>query len=79
MVGTVISNRTDKTALVEVQRLTKHKTYKKYLRRRAKYMAHDPLNRCGVGDRVRLIESRPISKCKRWQVIQVLEKAIAVE
>ncbi len=75
LVGIVVSNRMEKTALVQVSRLTKHRTYKKFVRRRAKYMAHDPQNRCQIGDRVRIIESRPISKRKRWQVIEIIEKA----
>lgn len=75
LVGTVVSNRMDQTALVLVDRLTKHPTYQKYVRRHAKYMAHDSQNRCEIGDRVRIIESRPMSKNKRWQVIDVIEKA----
>ena len=74
LVGTVVSNRMDKTALVLVERLTKHRTYQKYVRRRSKYMAHDPQNRCGMGDKVRIIESRPISKRKRWHVVDIIEK-----
>lgn len=73
-VGRVISNRMDKTALVLVERLTKHRTYNKYVRRRAKYMAHDSQNRCQIGDKVRIVESRPISKHKRWQIAHVFEK-----
>lgn len=76
LTGTVVSNRMDKTVLVLVERLTRHKVYRKYLRRRAKYMAHDPQNACQIGDKVRIIESRPISKLKRWQVIEVLEKTL---
>ena len=72
--GTVVSSSMDKTALILVERLTKHRTYKKYLRRRSKYMAHDPKNLCRIGDKVRIIESRPISKNKRWQVLDVIEK-----
>lgn len=75
LVGTVVSNRMDQTALVLVERLTKHRTYQKYVRRHAKYMAHDSQNRCHIGDKVRIIESRPLSKNKRWQVIDVIEKA----
>ena len=75
LAGTVVSNKMDKTALVLVERLTKHKTYGKYIRRRSKYMAHDPLNQCHIGDRVSIIESRPISKRKRWQVVKILTKA----
>jgi small subunit ribosomal protein S17 len=74
LVGTVISTQMDKTALVLVERLTQHRTYKKYIRKRAKYMAHDPKNMCQVGDKVRIIESRPISKRKRWQVTGIIHK-----
>ena len=73
LVGVVVGNRMDKTAAVLVSRLKKHRTYKKYLRSQTKYMVHDPENRCMVGDRVRIIETRPISKRKRWQVLEVLE------
>ena len=68
LVGTVVNNQADKTALVLVERLTKHRTYNKYVRRRKKYMAHDPKNMCQIGDKVRIIESRPLSKRKRWHV-----------
>jgi small subunit ribosomal protein S17 len=64
----------DKTALVLVERLTKHRTYNKYLKRRKKYMAHDPQNRCQIGDKVRIVESRPISKRKRWQISDIIQK-----
>jgi small subunit ribosomal protein S17 len=74
LTGTVVSTRMDKTALILVERLTKHRTYKKYIRKRSKYMAHDPKNMCHVGDTVRIIESRPISKRKRWQVTGIIEK-----
>jgi small subunit ribosomal protein S17 len=70
LVGTVVNNRINKTALVLVERLTKHRTYNKYVKRRVKYMAHDPQNLCQIGDKVRIIESRPLSKRKRWQVIE---------
>ena len=75
LVGTVISNRMEKTALVLVERLTRHATYRKYVRKRAKYMAHDPENMCQVGDKVRIVESRPISKSKRWRVGEIVEKS----
>jgi len=74
LVGTVVSNRMDKSALILVERLTKHRTYRKYVKRRAKFMAHDPQNLCEMGDKVRIIESRPFSKRKRWQVIEILRK-----
>lgn len=75
LTGTVVRNQMNKTALVLVERLTRHGSYKKYVRRRAKYMAHDPKDMCQIGDKVRIIESRPISKRKRWQVIDIIEKA----
>ena len=75
LAGIVVSNKMEKTALVRVERLTKHRTYGKYIRRRSKFMAHDPQNRCQVGDKVRIVESRPISKRKRWQVIEIIKKA----
>jgi small subunit ribosomal protein S17 len=74
MIGIVVSDRMDKTALVLVERLTKHRIYKKFIKRRSKYMAHDPQNLCHIGDKVRIVESRPISKLKRWQVLDILEK-----
>ena len=75
LVGTVVNNRMEKTALIMVERLTKHLKYGKYVRRRKKYMAHDPKDMCNVGDKVRIVESRPISKRKRWQVINVIGKS----
>jgi len=74
LVGTVMGNQADKTVLVMVERLTKHATYGKYLRKRSKYMAHDSQNICGIGDKVRIVESRPISKRKRWAVANIIEK-----
>lgn len=65
----------DKTAVVLVNRLKKHAMYKKYITTRAKFVAHDPQNSCQAGDRVRIQESRPISKTKRWQVIEIIERA----
>jgi small subunit ribosomal protein S17 len=75
LIGVVVSDRMDKTVVVLVNRLTKHRTYKKFIRKRAKYMAHDPQNRCQIGDKVKIIESRPISKRKRWQVFDIIEKS----
>ncbi|MBN2059103.1 MAG: 30S ribosomal protein S17 [Deltaproteobacteria bacterium] len=76
LTGIVVGNKMDKTSVVLVNRLKKHDAYKKYIRSRAKYLVHDPQNRCNVGDKVRIIESRPISKMKRWQVIEILEPAV---
>lgn len=74
--GTVISNKMDKTVVVQVERLVKHPLYKKYIRRRNKFKAHDKDNVCQIGDRVTIIETRPLSKTKRWSVSQIVEKAV---
>jgi small subunit ribosomal protein S17 len=76
MVGTVISNKMDKTVVVQVERLVKHRMYHKYVRRRAKFAAHDNDNNCQIGDKVLIIESRPLSKIKRWRVLEIVEKAV---
>jgi small subunit ribosomal protein S17 len=73
--GTVLSNKMDKTVVVVVERLIHHPKYRKYIRRRNKFKAHDAQNACKAGDRVLIEESRPISKDKRWVVIKVLGKA----
>lgn len=75
LTGVVVGTDMDKTAVVLVNRLKKHSTYNKYIRRHTKYLAHDPKNICQNGDRVRIVESRPISKLKRWQVMEIVEKA----
>jgi small subunit ribosomal protein S17 len=69
--GVVTSNAMDKSVVVVVKRLVKHPLYKKYIRQRTKVMAHDEENACHVGDRVELIETRPISKSKSWRVLRV--------
>ena len=74
LVGTVVGDQANKTVLVMVERLTKHATYGKYVRKRSKYMAHDPQNICVIGDKVKIVESRPISKRKRWAVADIIEK-----
>lgn len=73
--GVVVSNKMDKTVVVAVERLVRHRQYKKFIKRRAKYKAHDELNRCGVGDRVVIAETRPLSKDKRWRVRNIVEQA----
>lgn len=73
--GTVVSDRMDKTAIVMVERLVKHKMYHKYIRRRNRFAAHDEKNACQIGDKVLIIESRPLSKTKRWRVLKIVEKA----
>lgn len=79
LIGVVVGRKMDKTASVLVERLVLHEKYKKYVRRRKKYLVHDPLNQSQVGDKVKIIESRPISKRKRWQLLEILEKAQAGE
>lgn len=74
-VGTVVSNRMSKTVSVAVNRLVLHPVFKKYHKRRTKFMAHDEKDQCRIGDVVEIIESRPLSKRKRWAVLSILEKA----
>lgn len=74
-VGTVMSNAMDKTVVVLVERLINHPKYRKFIRRRNKFKAHDAQSACGIGDKVLIEESRPLSKSKRWVVVKVLEKA----
>ena len=76
LIGTVLSNKMDKTVTVRVERTVIHPIYKKFIRRRAKFAAHDASNDCGIGDRVLITESKPISKMKRWRVSQIIEKAV---
>lgn len=76
LVGTVVSNKMDKTAVVLVERLVKHQMYHKYVRRRAKFAAHDKDNTCQIGDKVLITETRPLSKTKRWRVSEIVEKAV---
>ena len=73
--GLVISDKMDKTVIVEVEDRIKHPRYAKIIRRTKKYKAHDGENACGVGDRVRLMETRPLSATKRWRVAEIIEKA----
>ncbi len=73
--GVVISDKMDKTVVVRTERLVKYPKFHKYIKRYVKYKAHDDDNSCGIGDRVLIVESRPLSKDKRWRVRQVLEKA----
>lgn len=74
-VGVVVSDKMDKTVVVSVGDTVRHPLYGKTMRRTSKYKAHDEANTAGIGDRVRIIETRPLSKTKRWRVAQILEKA----
>lgn len=76
MVGFVVSDKNDKTIVVRVETLVKHPLLKKYIRRRKKFMAHDPGNECKQGDKVRITEHRPLSAKKRWHLTQIIEKAV---
>jgi small subunit ribosomal protein S17 len=73
--GVVVSNKMDKTVVVKSQRLVKHTGFRKYMRQHQKYKAHDERNECGIGDTVLIVESRPMSRDKRWRVREILEKA----
>ncbi|NRQ30816.1 30S ribosomal protein S17 [Nonomuraea sp. NN258] len=73
--GLVVSDKMDKTVVVAVEDRVKHRLYGKVIRRTTKYKAHDEANACGVGDRVLLMETRPLSATKRWRVVEILEKA----
>lgn len=77
-VGIVVSDKMDKTVVVNVDQLVKHPIYKKYIKRRTKYKAHDELNNCGIGDKVLIVECRPLSRDKRWRVREILEKNVIV-
>ena len=73
--GTVVSDKMDKTIVVAVQDSVRHPLYKKIIKRTVRFKAHDENNECGVGDRVTIMETRPISKDKRWRLVKVIEKA----
>ncbi len=76
MVGKVISNKMDKTVVVAVETSVSHKTYGKIVKRTYKLKAHDENNSCQIGDKVKVMETRPLSKEKRWRVVEILEKAV---
>ena len=76
MIGTVLSNKMDKTVVVAVETSVSHKKYGKTVKRTYKLKAHDEENVCQIGDKVKVMETRPLSKDKRWRVVEVVEKAI---
>ncbi len=76
--GIVVSNKMEKTVVVVVERLVRHEQYRKYLRQRERYKAHDEQNKCRIGDRVRLVETRPLSRDKRWAVQAILSRSEAL-
>ena len=74
-VGKVVSDKMDKTVVVAIEDNVKHPLYKKIVKRTVKFKAHDENNACGVGDKVEIMETRPLSKDKRWRVVNIIEKA----
>ena len=73
--GVVVSSKMDKTIVVRAERLVKHAVFHKYIKRYVKYKAHDEQNSCKVGDKFLIIESRPLSRAKRWRMLEILQKA----
>ena len=76
MIGTVVSNKMDKTVVVAVETSVKHKVYNKVVKRTYKLKAHDEENQCKMGDTVKVMETRPLSKDKRWRVVEIMEHAV---
>lgn len=74
-IGVVVSNKMDKTVVVEVEKTIVHRLYHRHQKRTSKFYAHDPENACRVGDEVRLESTRPISRLKRWRVVEVVKKS----
>ena len=74
-VGLVVSNKMDKTIVVAIQDNVKHPIYGKIIKRTLKVHAHDEQNTCGIGDKVEIMETRPLSKTKRWRIVEIIEKA----
>lgn len=73
--GDVVSNRMDKSIVVKVETMIKHPLYKKYIKKSKKYMAHDPENDCNIGDKVEIVETRPLSRRKRWRLKRIVQRA----
>lgn len=74
-IGVVVSNKMDKSIVVAVKRKKKHPIYGKFVNQTTKFMAHDETNTCNIGDTVRIMETRPLSKVKRWRLVEILERA----
>ena len=75
IVGLVVSNKTDKTITVSVERKLRHPIYGKFVKKTKKFLAHDEKNSCNEGDTVRIMESRPLSRRKRWKLVEIIERA----
>ena len=74
-IGIVVSDKMDKTVTISIERKVPHPIYKKYFKKTTKLMAHDEKSECGVGDKVKVMETRPLSKNKRWRMVEIVEKA----
>lgn len=74
-IGKVVSNKMQKSIVVAVERRVKHPIYGKFMKKTSKFMAHDEKNECNIGDVVRIMETRPLSKRKRWRLVEIIEKA----
>lgn len=74
-IGLVVSNKMDKSIVISVERKVKHPIYGKFVKKTAKFMAHDETNSCGIGDTVTIMETRPLSKNKNWRLVEIIEKA----
>ena len=76
LIGLIVSDKMEKSVVVRVERFVQHKVYKKYIKRYKKYHAHDETNECRIGDEVKIIETRPLSKLKRFRVTEIVKKAV---
>ena len=74
-IGVVVSNKMDKSIVILVERKVKHPMYGKFVKKSTKFMAHDEKNECGIGDKVAVMETRPLSATKRWRLVEIVEKA----
>lgn len=74
-IGVVVSNKMDKSVVVAIEKRVKHPLYKKFFKKTTKYMAHDEKNECGIGDKVKIMETRPLSKNKCWRLVEIIDKA----
>ena len=76
LIGLIVSDKMDKSVVVRVERFVQHKVYKKFIKRYKKFHAHDEANQCRIGDEVKIIETRPLSKLKRFRVTEIVKKAV---
>jgi small subunit ribosomal protein S17 len=74
-IGLVVSNKMDKSIVVQIERRFKHEIYKKFVKKTNKFVAHDEKNECNIGDTVRIMETRPLSKNKNWRLVEIIERA----